>query len=208
LGAAVSPSERQTLVRAVAGDADALGELLQFHGPHIARELRRDHSALTAEDADDVMQVTFLEAFLHIRNFDPGKPGSIGGWLRSIARNNVSDLMRSRQCARRPPEDRRVQSDGDASLLVLLDELAQTSRTPSRAAAAHESRQVLEDAIEKLPESYRAVVRLCDLEGRPAETAAEAMGRTAGAVYMLRARAIDRLRVILGSESRFFTHGA
>ena len=52
------------------------------------------------------------------------------------------------------------------------------------------------------------MIRLYDLEGRPiAEVAAE-MGRSSGAVHMLRARAHDRLRELLGPESAFFTNPA
>jgi RNA polymerase sigma-70 factor (ECF subfamily) len=201
-------ADPQELDRTVAGGPDALATLMQRHGPSIARELRRDYASLSAEDVDDVMQVTFLEAFLHFRHFDHPASGSLGGWLRSIARHNVSDLIRSRESARRPPEARRLQPGSDESLCELLDQLAGPSGTPSRAASAREARQALELAIGMLPESYRAVIRRCDLDGQTAEAAGRELGRSAGAVYMLRARAIDRLRQILGSSSRFFSRGA
>lgn len=199
---------KDLLARAVAGDSAALGELLQHHSPHIARELRRDHAALSAADIEDVMQVTFLEAFLHIRRFDTASPGSLGGWLRSIARNNVSDLIRERERAKRLPEDRRVQPSRDASYTALLDNLSRTASTPSQVTAAAEATTLVEEAVERLPESYRQVVRLYDLDGRTVDDVAQVLGRSAGAVFMLRARAHERLRELLGSESRFFSRGA
>ena len=200
--------ERQLLEQAVAGDGDALGNLLRQHAPHIARELHRDHPVLSESDVEDVMQVTFLDAFLHASRFDPTAPGSFGGWLRTIARNNVSDLIRQRDSAKRPPRDRRLVPDPEGSITALLDELVGISRTPSRLASAGEAQRLLESALKELPESHRQVVRLYDLEGQHVDEVGRALGRSAGAVYMLRARAHERLREILGSESRFFSGSA
>jgi RNA polymerase sigma factor (sigma-70 family) len=80
--------------------------------------------------------------------------------------------------------------------------------TPSHLAADDESRRALADALAKLPAPYAEVVRLHDLEGRPATEIAALLKRSPGAVYMLRARAMDRLRELLGSASRFFSDGA
>jgi len=49
------------------------------------------------------------------------------------------------------------------------------------------------------------VVRLYDLEELPAAEIAQRMGRSAGAIHMLKARAHDRLVDILGSSSSFFS---
>ncbi len=52
-------------------------------------------------------------------------------------------------------------------------------------------------AIAQLPETYRQVVEQLDIEFRPAAEIAQALGRSVGTVYMIRARAHDRLREIL-----------
>jgi RNA polymerase sigma factor (sigma-70 family) len=63
----------------------------------------------------------------------------------------------------------------------------------------------MEGALRQLPPDYEKVIRLYDLAGKsPAEVAQE-MGRSQGAVFMLRARAHDRLREVLGSSSQFFS---
>jgi RNA polymerase sigma-70 factor (ECF subfamily) len=202
--------EREHVERAVGGDSDALSTLLQQHAPRIRRELRLDSHWLSKFDLDDVMQVTFLEAFLHIRRFDPAGPGSFGGWLLQIARNNLRDLVKEVARAKRPSPAKQVHGPGsNESHVALIDALSATTRTtPSRKVAGREARGVLDDAITRLPEVYQDVVRLYDLEGQSATEVGDAIGRSPGAVYMLRGRAHDRLREILGTESGFFSNHA
>jgi RNA polymerase sigma factor (sigma-70 family) len=90
----------------------------------------------------------------------------------------------------------------------MLEMLGATSATPSRAAALNESRTLLESAIARLPADYAMVVQLYDLEGNSIAEVAVAMKRSAGAVHMLRARAHDSLRELLGRESIFFSNPA
>jgi RNA polymerase sigma-70 factor (ECF subfamily) len=163
---------------------------------------------LSPSDVDDVLQVTFLEAFLHIHRFDPAAPGSFSGWLLSIARNNVRDLKREATAAKRPALDKRIAWYAEQSSIALVEKLTGSGPTPSRAFAANEVQGILERALEKLPEDYRRVVQLYDLEGHSAARVAQQLERSVGAIYMLRWRAHDRLREILGSESRFFSRGA
>ena len=66
----------------------------------------------------------------------------------------------------------------------------------------------IEAALAKLLPSYAKVVRRCGVEGRAVAEVAAELGRSSGAVYMLRARALDRLRELLGSESRYFSDHA
>ena len=67
---------------------------------------------------------------------------------------------------------------------------------------------MLEQALRKLPQTYRHVVRMYDLEGQSIEQVAETLDRSQGAVYMLRARAHDRLRHVLGATTKFFSDTA
>lgn len=92
--------------------------------------------------------------------------------------------------------------------MTLLEQLVGTGSTPSRHSARDEAVGILNDVIGKLPPDYGKVVRLYDLEERPAEEVAFSMGRSVGAVHMLRVRAHERLRELLGSESRFFSDRA
>jgi RNA polymerase sigma factor (sigma-70 family) len=80
-----------------------------------------------------------------------------------------------------------------------------TTTTPSRQAARREAVEILERTLAKLPTDYAKVVRLYDLECRPIAEVARELGRSEGAVYMLRARAHEWLRETMGTESQFFS---
>ena len=205
----MATSEGELLTKVIAGDTAALGELLERYGPQVRGELSIDRKWQSLLSADDVMQVTYLEAFLQISRFSPCGEGSFRAWLRRIAENNLRDAIRELQRAKRPQPQKRVTApSGDDSFVALFDLLAGTTSTPSRRAARREIADMLEAAIRELPDDYQTVVRRCDLESDSASEVASAMGRSTGAVYMLRARAHERLREALGSESKFFSDRA
>jgi RNA polymerase sigma-70 factor (ECF subfamily) len=202
------PNQRQEdeIAGAIAGDRDALTALLERLGPMLESRLRGDIAARwqSVLEVDDVLQVTFLEIFLRITRFEYRGPGSFDAWVTRIAQNNLTDAVRALQQAKQLPPEKRItfQNDADSSL-ALLNVLGVTSGTPSRKAVAQELHVRVREAVAQLPRDYSRVLTLYDLEAKTADEVAEAMQRTAGAVYMLRARALDYLREALGSESQF-----
>lgn len=193
------------LDRAVAGDAAALRELLAVHGPRARAAVvtRIDRRWRAVLDEDDVMQVAYMEAFLHIHQLTARDERSFVAWLTRIAENALRDAVRGLTRDKRPDPARRIHShpagaDGSQSQVALLDLLGVTTSTPSRAAAANETALTLEAALERLPRDYAAVVRLYDLQGLAPAAVAARMERSVGAVHMLRGRAHERLRDVLG----------
>lgn len=203
----VEASEDQLVSRAVAGDEEALCELLRVFGPMVRDRVKNriGQQWRSSVDEDDVMQVTYLEAFLLIDQFQPRGPGSFLAWLSHVAENNLRDAVRGLQAAKRPDPRRRVQPKGSDSFVALVEMLGCTDSTPSRHAARDESTEFLKAAMGTLPPDYERVVQLYDLEGQSAAEVAEKLGRSTGAIYMLRARAHERLKESLGSGSKFFT---
>jgi len=204
------PAEEARLVAdAIGGDAQALSALLQRHGPQVRQRLAGKIGQVwrSVLDEDDVLQVTYLEAFMRIGVFTPRGPGAFLAWLTHIADNNLRDAIRGLERAKRPDPRRRVQSRQvtEDSYTDLVGLLGVTSTTPSRVAARHEAGSAIEAALAKLPADYRTVIRLYDLECRGIEEVAAQVGRSPGAVYMLRARAHDRLKEELGGSSQFFS---
>jgi len=196
------PAEATLLARAASGDGDALSVLLKRYGPRVRRELSIGDQWRSVLEADDVMQVTYLEAFLRISSFTPTDSGTFLGWLRRIAQNNLRDAVKALERAKRPPPCKRVDPPrGKDSFEVLYEYLGSTSTTPSRVAAKREAKDLLEIAIRKLPPDYATAVRLHDLEGCTGPEVAAAMGRSRGAIFMLLGRAHDQLREVLASES-------
>ena len=91
---------------------------------------------------------------------------------------------------------------------MLLANLGMTTTTPSQSAASAEVRAAINKGISLMPPDYGTVVRLYDLEGKAIGDVAAAMGRTTGAVHMLRTRAHEHLKEILGSDTAFFSQCA
>lgn len=162
------------------------------------------------------MQVTYLEAFLGIERFSPvrgaGPAGGFPAWLTRIAENNLRDAIKGLRRSKRPPRDRQIsEGQGDDSYVSLLAMLSsspsdpRSASTPSRAAVRAEAEQILETSIKSLPPDYERVVRLYDLERLEIAEVARLMEKSLGSIYMLRARALARLRGLLPSESKFFT---
>ena len=202
--------DTDALVRkAGAGDADALTRLLDRFGPEVERALSISREWRSVLEPADVMQITYFEAFLQISQFDPDRSEPFRSWLKRIAENNLCDAVRGLQSQKRPqPGDRVRFSSHVDSATGLLAFLGVTSTTPSGQAQREERANRLNAALDALPEDYGLAVRLYDLEGLPIEEVATQLNRSKGAVHMLRARAHNRLKELLGAESKWFSTSA
>ncbi|MEO1007342.1 MAG: RNA polymerase sigma factor [Planctomycetota bacterium] len=198
------------LARALRGDRGALVDALEgLAGPLRARLDARIPAVLrTTIEADDVLQVTYIEVVGRIGQFREGGARGFRAWVTRIAENNLLDAIRAAQAAKRPDPARRAHASPNASdsAVTLIEQISGASRTtPSRFAARDEAVVMMERMLSTLPGDYARVIREYDLAGRPVEEVARAMGRSVGAVYMLRSRAHDRLREAMGDEGNYFT---
>jgi RNA polymerase sigma factor (sigma-70 family) len=194
----------QLLESAIRGDRDAMTALLeQFSRPlrvHVSRNF--DAKWQSVLDVDDVLQVTYMEAFDGIAGFAPTSDASFVNWLYRLADNNIRDAVRYLDAAKRPSPDQCLRpSDESEASLNLVESLGVQSTTPSRVAAAREACDLLRMALDELPPDYQEVVRRFDLAQEEPKEIAASLGRSVGAVYMLRARAHDRLSRILPAIS-------
>jgi RNA polymerase sigma-70 factor (ECF subfamily) len=164
-------AEAKSLVaKARAGDIGALEQLYRAYEAGVytlARRLTR-----TAEDAEDVLQDTFLEVCRSLKSWRGD--GSLWGWVRTIAASKA--LMRYRREKVRETE-------------VLDDEF-----TTGKVRDDVPLRLDLEAAMTRLPERTRAVVWLHDVEGYTHEEIAELMGMTTSFSKSQLARAHQKLR--------------
>lgn len=157
-------------------------------------------------DVKDILQVTYLECFLRIGQFRLDGPGSLFAWIVQCAENNIRDAIRGLNREKRGQRNRRISlSDKEDPYSILVNKLAGSTTTPSRGAARLEQCTIIERKLGALPPDYARVLRLYDLEGHPIEAVAEAMNRSPGAVHLLRRRASDRLRELLGDPGKFFS---
>jgi RNA polymerase sigma-70 factor (ECF subfamily) len=140
------------------------------------------------QDAEDMLQETYLKAFRGIKNFD-GR-SSLSTWLYRIAINEA--LMHLR---RKHPEMISIEEPGDTSVeeqepLQIVDWCCM----PERELMSDEARRRLDQAIEKLPDGLRAVFVLRDIEDLSTLQTAEVLGLTETAVKTRLSRARFRLR--------------
>ena len=165
------------VARAKSGDLEALEALYRaFETPvyNLAlRILRRP------EDAEDVLQETFLEVVKSIHQYRG--EGHLWGWVRRIAASKA--FMRIRRDQVRATE-----------------ELDEESAAQVGAVGGVPARIDLERAFERLSETSRAVVWLHDVEGHTHEEIAELMGKTVSFSKSQLARAHARLRRMLDQE--------
>lgn len=200
----VPPPIETLLLRAKEGDAQALAHALHGCAASVRARLSGNIPSRWAAQIgiDDLLQQTYLDAFLSIGRFDGDTAEAFAGWLCAIARRNLQDTARALEADKRGGSRRPISLDASTDRLEpLLDEICAVSLTPSRYAARNEAIVRLRAAVSALPTPHRDVINGYDLEGRTMAEVAATIGRTVGTAYMLRARAMGWLAEMLGGTS-------
>jgi len=153
------------------GDVAQLEVLWLRHGEAVHRLCAR---LITRDDADDLVQETFLRA-LRYRSSWRGE-GSAAGWLLRIARNACND-QRTRE--------RKEQAAVTAS------------REPVTHAAADARADLLATALDRLPADRREIIALARWHDLPSDRIAEILGCSPGAVRVRLHRAMRELSEII-----------
>jgi RNA polymerase sigma-70 factor (ECF subfamily) len=143
------------------------------------------------QDAEDVLQNTFLSALTHLSGFE-GR-SSISTWLYRIAANEALMLIRKKK-----PEMNLDDAEGDGNDEDLKPtQIVDWSARPEDELLSGEARKVLDEAVQTLPESMRIVFHLRDVEGLSIKETADALNLTETNVKtrLLRARMYLRERL-------------
>ena len=187
-------SEVELIERLRRGDSDAYETVVRRFGPRLLATAKR--LMKSEDDACEVLQEAYVSAFRAIDRFDEG--ARLSTWLHRIVVNAA--LMRLRSRRRRP-------EDAIEDLLPNFDETGHFAESPNdwgeNAEALLERKQTctqVRAAIAKLPESYRTVLMLRDIEGLDTDEAADALGMTANAVKVRLHRARQALRTLIERE--------
>jgi RNA polymerase sigma-70 factor (ECF subfamily) len=184
-------SEARLLARLRAGEDAAFQQLVREQTPVLLRVTRR---LLCSEDeARDAVQDAFVAAFRGLHRFRG--ESRLGTWLYRIAINAALARIRARGGLEEVSLDEWLPHfvpDGHASEAF--------AAWPAEAGAAAEQREVRERVracIDRLPDAYRTVVMLRDIEELNTEEAAQVLGISPGAVKVRLHRARQALRTLL-----------
>ena len=188
----MSADDRTLLTRAATGDGGALEALMSRYA---ARVYRLAYGITrNAPDAEEVVQ----DVFLQIVNKGAGFEGraALASWIYRITTNVSLNKRRGKR--------RELETSLDELLPTFLPDghragersfvVADWSATPDRELLSGESRRLLEAAIDRLPEHYRAVLVLRDVEELSNEEVAQIVGDTVAAVKTRLHRARMALR--------------
>jgi RNA polymerase sigma-70 factor, ECF subfamily len=166
------------VARARAGDGTAFDELVRTYMEQAFRVAYRvvGHR----EDAEDLVQESFLAAYQYLESFEVGRP--FGPWLMRIVLNRGANLRRSR--ARRSTEP---ETEGVSDAPSALEE-----------SERQDLGRVLQDALGTLSERQRLIVTMFDVDGRTSAEIGEVLDLAPGTVRWHLHEARRQLRGVLG----------
>ena len=171
-------ADEEIVRRVVAGEKSLYEVLMRRHNPKLYRAVR---SILKDEDeAEGVMQQAYVSAYFHLDGFRG--ESSFSTWLLRIALHEAyARLRRSRLF---------VETD----TRELMARMPSKSRNPEEQASDRELGALLQEAIDRLPPTYRTVFVLREIEGLGTIETAECLGLSAENVKVRLHRARARLR--------------
>lgn len=179
------------LQRLRSGDDAAFSELVQHYGPRLLMVLQR--YLPQEQDRQDALQEAFISAFKSLARFRG--ESSLGTWLHRIAVNCALMRVRSQKRTReRPIEDFLPQFLADGHRANPADAWAITHDTT---VLDNETRALVLKSIDSLPESYRLILLLRDIEERSTEETAALLELSIPNVKTRLHRARQALRELL-----------
>jgi RNA polymerase sigma-70 factor, ECF subfamily len=143
------------------------------------------------QDAEDMVQETFLRAYKQLHRFD-GR-AAFSTWLYRIGANCSLDLLRARRT--RKEQSTTVVDGGESK--TLLDTIASPAPDPERIARSGQLANLLEPALQQLSDTERTAFVLRHYEGHDIEEIARVLGVNKGAAKHSVFRAVQKLRRVL-----------
>lgn len=170
------PYEARLVERFRQGDPRALDSLFEMHVDRVYSYAR--HIVGSREDAEEVASEAFMKAFRHA--VDYRGDSAFRGWLFGIARNLCRDRLRQPRLIVMPAMDSDQTEDDPADRIAMKADVRK--------------------AMAGLPEEYREILTLCDIEEWDSKEAAKLIGRTPVATKSMLYRARRALRDQLAEQ--------
>lgn len=188
---ALEDTEKDVVRRVRDGDSDAYRLLVERHQARVHRLVGRllgpDHG-----DVDDVVQEAFVKAFFSLGKFR--EDSAFGTWVTRIAINCARDEFRKQ--SRQVPLDADPSEEAVLGLRSVLSEEEPPEREDDAGGRESVSR-VVARTVARLPERFRVVVTLKDMEGCSYEEVGRILDCSLGTVKSRHARGRERLRRML-----------
>jgi RNA polymerase sigma-70 factor (ECF subfamily) len=164
------------------GDTAAFGELVRRYEGKIFRLAQ--HVTQNREDAEDVLQETFMKAYEHLDQFQGNS--KFYTWIVRIAVNQALMKLRRRKTDKSVSLDETIDTGED----TMIREIAAWDEDPEQRFSRDELGGILDTAVKSLEPPYRSVFVLRDIDELSTEETAEALGLSVPAVKsrLLRAR--------------------
>ncbi len=187
--------EKELVKKAQQGHEDAFAALVETYRRkmfNLAYSFTRNR-----ESADDLAQEVFLKAYLSLPKFQ--FKSSFGTWLYRIAVNTSKDHLRKEGKVQKVPFD-----ESPADMMLHEDEMAKREE----AEIQEDRKTLLRQALQTLPEKYKVILTLRDIQGFPYGEIAEILNLSAGTVdsRLHRARKLLRKKVHLLTAQLGGTH--
>ena len=190
------PEEAAIIAELKAGSEEAFAWLIaQYHQPLYSLIAR---SIQDPADAADITQDVFIKVFRGVRSFNG--EASLRTWLYRIALHEASNQRRwwSRHKRQEVTIETSTDEEQDGEAICLKDTLIDSNGSPFDHAAQQEVKARVEAALRQVPEPFRAVVILRELEGFAYEEIAEILDTQLGTVKSRLVRGRAALRAALG----------
>ena len=161
--------ERNLVERVKSGDQSAFRAIMEKNSRRlyrVARAVMRDDT-----EAEDVVQETYLRAFSNLATFRG--ESSLTTWLTRIALNEALGRKRRQRATVTLAS---VETAQETNAQIIQFPAMSTETDPERTAAQHEIRRLLERAMDALPEPFRLVFVMRDVEEMSIEEAASQLG--------------------------------
>jgi RNA polymerase sigma-70 factor, ECF subfamily len=187
-------SDNDLIARLRAGDQEAFEELVRTHGGRLLAVARR--FVRNEADAQDIVQAAYLSAFRSLPRFEGDC--LLSTWLHRIVVNTALMKLRTR---RRKPEDSiedllpTFQEDGHH-----VEQFSEWGAPADTLLERQQTRATVRACIGQLPENYRAVLMLRDIEELPTQDVARMLKMTPTAVKVRLHRARQALSTLLRKE--------
>jgi RNA polymerase sigma-70 factor (ECF subfamily) len=176
-------TDEQLVAQAQEGDRAAFEELVMKYQREVYGLACRIVS--DAEEAKDLSQQAFLQAFVHIKGFR--RDAQFRTWLFRIAINQCYNFIKSRKKFGDPLDSDGLQLPGPGP-------------SPETDLVTRDDRRLLYEALERLPAKQRAVITLKIEQGLDYREISQVLGGTAGAARVNYCQALKTLKKLMQSE--------